>query len=259
LSLVVSKERGHGIRYSITGVSIQPPTIAVAKRPLRVYLRHQSHIARLRGWRRKGPAPKALAVTLHENRLADIARLTQLIEPEAHALGFELVRVRMMTSEAGDGGMALQIMAEDPATGQLVLDQCAELSRRVSAVIDAAEEAGEELVEGAYHLEVSSPGIDRPLTRAKDYANWAGHEAKISLAKGAEGQRNFRGNLVGIEGDQVTIDDRSAGRVTLPLEQIHSAKLVLTDALIAATRPIDMTGAEQVLGGADEILETEEE
>lgn len=184
--------------------------------------------------------------------MADIARLTQLIEPEAQALGFELVRVKMMTSEAGDGGMALQVMAEDPATGQLVLDQCAELSRRVSAVIDAAEEAGEELIEGAYHLEVSSPGIDRPLTRAKDYANWTGHEAKISLDKSAEGQRNFRGNLVGIEGDHVTIDDRSAGRVTLPLDTIHSARLVLTDALIAATRPIDTTGA-------DEILEAEEE
>ncbi|WP_188645044.1 ribosome maturation protein RimP [Tsuneonella deserti] len=184
--------------------------------------------------------------------MTDIARLTQLIEPEAQALGFELVRVKMMASEAGDGGMALQIMAEDPATGQLVIDQCAALSRRVSAVIDEAEEAGEELIEGAYHLEVSSPGIDRPLTRPKDYANWAGHEAKISLAKDAEGQRNFRGTLVGIEGDKVSIEDRSAGRVTLPLDKIHSAKLVLTDALIAATRPLDTTGA-------DEILETEEE
>jgi ribosome maturation factor RimP len=219
---------------------------------MRVYLRRQSHIARLRGWRRKGPAPNLLASTVERTRLADIARLTELIEPEATALGFELVRVRTMQSEAGDGAQALQIMAEDPATGQLVIDQCAALSRRVSAVIDEREEAGEELIEGAYHLEVSSPGIDRPLTRAKDFANWAGHEARIVLDRSAEGQRTLKGDLVGIEGDQVTIDDRKAGPVTVSLDKIHSAKLVLTDALIAATRPLDATGA-------DEILETEEE
>ena len=99
--------------------------------------------------------------------MADIARLTEIIEPEATALGFDLVRVKMMPSEAGDGGMALQIMAEDPATGQLIIDQCAALSRAVSDAMDAAEESGETLIEGAYHLEVSSPGIDRPLTRVK--------------------------------------------------------------------------------------------
>ena len=185
--------------------------------------------------------------------MADIARLTELIEPEAQALGFELVRVKMMPSEAGDGGMALQIMAEDPATGQLVIDQCAALSRRVSEVIDAREEADEVLVEGAYHLEVSSPGIDRPLTRPKDFADWAGHEAKISMDKDWDGQRNLRGLLVGIEGETVTIDDRKAGTVSVPLSAIHSAKLVLTDELIAATRPLDATGADE------EILETEEE
>lgn len=179
--------------------------------------------------------------------MADIARLTQIIEPEAQALGFDLVRVKMMPSEAGDGGMALQIMAEDPATGQLVIDQCAALSRRVSDAIDAAEEAGEMLVEGAYHLEVSSPGIDRPLTRPKDFANWAGHEAKFSLDKSWDGQRNLRGILQGIEGDAVTIEDRKAGAVSVPLAMIHSAKLVLTDELIAATRPLDVSGAEDIV------------
>lgn len=180
------------------------------------------------------------------DRVADIERLAQLIEPEAKALGFELVRVKMMPSEAGDGGMALQIMAEDPATGQLVIDQCAALSRRVSDVIDAAEEAGEVLIEGAYHLEVSSPGIDRPLTRPMDFANWAGHEAKIAMVKGWDGQRNLRGNLEGIDADQVSITDRKAGLVTVPLDQIHSAQLVLTDALIAATRPLDASGADEI-------------
>jgi ribosome maturation factor RimP len=182
-----------------------------------------------------------------EERLADIGRLAQLIEPEAKALGFDLVRVKMMPSEAGDGGMALQIMAEDPATGQLVIDQCAALSRRVSDVIDRAEEDGEVLIEGAYHLEVSSPGIDRPLTRAKDFANWAGHETKIAMAKGWDGQRTLRGNLEGIDGDQVAITDRKAGLVTVPLDQIHSAQLVLTDALIAATRPLDTSGADEIV------------
>ena len=134
--------------------------------------------------------------------MADIARLTEVIEPEARALGLDLVRVKMMPSEAGDGGEALQVMAEDPATGQLVIDQCAALSRRISDRLDALEEEGTVLIEGAYHLEVSSPGIDRPLTRPKD------------------------------------------GQVTVSIGQIHSAQLVLTDALIAATRPLDTTGAD---------------
>ena len=184
--------------------------------------------------------------------MADLERLTEVIEPEAQALGFELVRVKMMPSEAGDGGEALQIMAEDPATGQLIIDQCAALSRRVSDRIDALEEQGEVLIDGAYHLEVSSPGIDRPLTRPKDFANWAGHEAKISMDKGFDGQRTYKGELKGIEGDEVLIEDAKAGEVRLDRHQIHSAKLVLTDALIAATQPLDTSGA-------DELVETEEE
>lgn len=183
--------------------------------------------------------------------MADLARLTQIIEPEAAALGFDLVRVIMTGSEAGDGERALQIMAEDPATGQLLIDQCAALSRAVSARIDELEESGEELVEGNYHLEVSSPGIDRPLTRPKDFANWAGHETRIALTEKIDGQRNIRGKLIGIEGDTVTIEDMQAKRHAVPLDTIHSAKLILTDALIAATKPIDTSGA-------DEIFEEEE-
>ena len=182
--------------------------------------------------------------------MADIARLTRLIEPEAKALGFELVRVKLTGS--GDERV-LQVMAEDPATGQLVVEQCAELSRRISDAIDAAEEAGEELVEGGYNLEVSSPGIDRPLTRPADYARWAGHEAKIALAEQVEGRRTLQGELVRIEGDVVTIDDAEAGRTAVPLGQIHSAQLVLTDKLIAATKPLDMSGAEEI----EEISEEE--
>ncbi len=186
-----------------------------------------------------------------ENRLADIARLTEVIEPEAKALGFELVRVKM----TGSGEeRALQIMAEDPATGQLLVEQCMQLSRRVSDRIDAIEEAGEELVRGAYNLEVSSPGIDRPLTRPKDYAEWAGHEAKIALSEKVDGHRNLTGELVGIEGDLVTIADKKAGRIAVPMDKIHAAQLVFTDKLMAATQPLDMSGVEDI-----EELEQEEE
>jgi ribosome maturation factor RimP len=187
--------------------------------------------------------------------MADIARLTQLIEPEAAALGFELVRVAMLPSEAGDGGMALQIMAEDPATGQLVIDQCAALSRRVSDVIDAAEEAGEVLIEGAYHLEVSSPGIDRPLTREKDFVNWVGHEVRIVRVKEAAGAKKVKGILEGLHADRginfVHVKDAQGVLHIFAPDEIHTAKLVLTDALIAATRPLDVSGA-------DELIEEEE-
>ena len=181
--------------------------------------------------------------------MADIARLTEVIEPEAAALGFELVRVKL--SGFGEE-RTLQVMAEDPATGQLVVEQCMALSRRISDRMDAIEEAGEELVRGAYHLEVSSPGIDRPLTRAKDYADWAGHDVNVSLNEAVGDHRKLRGELAGIEGETVAIDDRKAGRVEVPLANIHSAKLVLTDRLIAATRPLDTSGVE-------EIIETSEE
>ncbi len=179
--------------------------------------------------------------------MADLARLNEVIEPEAAALGFELVRVKMVPSEAGDGGQALQIMAEDPATGQLVIEQCAALSRRVSERLDALEEEGTVLVPGAYHLEVSSPGIDRPLTRVKDFTDWAGHEAKVSLTDKVHGHRNLKGALVGIDdAGLVTIDDNRAGEVSFPRDLIHAAKLVLTDELIAATQPLDADGAEEV-------------
>ncbi len=188
--------------------------------------------------------------------MTDIARLTDLIVPEASALGFDLVRVKMMPSEAGDGGEALQIMAEDPATGQLVIEQCAELSRAVSAMMDAREEAGELLIEGAYHLEVSSPGIDRPLTREKDYADWAGHVARIvmdkSYGQAADTKRVYKGELVGLSGGMIAINDAKTGAASLPMTQVHSAKLVLTDALIAATKPIDTDGAEELIEEPEE-------
>lgn len=178
--------------------------------------------------------------------MSDIARITQVIEPEVAALGFELVRVRLFKgSEIGDEEQTLQIMAERPETGQLVLDDCAALSHRISDRIDALEESGEVLIADAYRLEVSSPGIDRPLTRLKDFAAWAGHEARISLVNPVEGNRkSLHGDLAGLEGETILVDDRKSGRVSFPFSDVHSAKLVLTDRLIAAARPIDTTGAE---------------
>lgn len=186
--------------------------------------------------------------------MADIARIIEVVEPEAKALGFDLVRVIVFgKSEVGDEEVTLQIMAERPDTGQLVIEDCAELSRRVSDAMDALEEAGEVLIEEAYRLEVSSPGIDRPLTRPQDFANWAGHEARVALKAPVDGNRKaVQGDLIGIDGDIVTLDDKKSGRVTFPLSDIHSAKLVLTDRLIAATRPLDASGA-------DELLEEQED
>lgn len=190
--------------------------------------------------------------------MADIARITEIVEPEARALGFDLVRVRYYKGgEIGPLSDAeehtLQIMAERPDTGQLVIEDCAALSRRISDRIDELEEAGEVLIDIAYRLEVSSPGIDRPLTRLGDFSAWVGHEARIQLVNPVDGNRkSIQGDLAGLDGDAILLDDRKSGRVSFTLADIHSAKLVLTDRLIAATRPLDTSGA-------DEILEEEQE
>jgi ribosome maturation factor RimP len=200
--------------------------------------------------------------------MADLARIVAMVEPEAAALGFDLVRVRLFgKSDLGDEEHTLQIMAERPETGQLVIDDCAALSRRVSDRIDELEEQGVVLIEDAYRLEVSSPGIDRPLTRPKDFAGWAGHEVRIQLANPVDGNRkSLQGDLVGIAGEvgaeTVTLDDRKSGQVSFPLADIHNAKLVLTDRLIAATRPIDASGVDDIETDdtvSDEILEEQED
>lgn len=196
--------------------------------------------------------------------MTDIARIIEIVEPEAKALGFDLVRVILFgKTEVGDEEHTLQVMAERPETGQLVIEDCAALSHRISDRIDALEEAGEVLIADAYRLEVSSPGIDRPLTRPKDFSNWAGHEARVQLVNPIEGNRkSLQGDLVAIEGETVTLDDKKSGRVSFPLSDVHSAKLVLTDRLIAATRPLDSSGADEEVFGSDEpgeILEEQED
>ena len=176
--------------------------------------------------------------------MANDAALTQLIEPEVKAEGLELVRVMMI---GGKDDPTLQVMAERPDTRQLTLQDCERLSRRLSERLDEADP-----IDHGYRLEVSSPGIDRPLTRRRDFEEWKGHEARISLAEKIEGRREFRGELHGIEGDEVLIDVANLGETRLPFSGIHSAKLLLTDKLIAATAPLSAEGADQIqLEGQD--------
>jgi ribosome maturation factor RimP len=176
--------------------------------------------------------------------MADIARLTELIEPEVEAEGFALVRVMMI---GGTDDPTLQIMAERPDTRQLTLQDCERLSRRISDRLDEADP-----IEEGYRLEVSSPGIDRPLTRPQDYDDWKGHEARINLREKTEGRKQYSGILVGRDGDTALIDVPNLGETRVPLANVHSAKLLLTDKLIAATAPLDAEEADQIqLEGQD--------
>jgi ribosome maturation factor RimP len=174
--------------------------------------------------------------------LAETPDLTALIAPEAAALGFDLVRVKLF---GGKGDLTLQVMAERPDTRQLTIDDCAELSRRISDVLDALEAEGRDPITDEYRLEVSSPGIDRPLTRLKDFSDWTGHEARIVLAAPIEGRKVLTGLLKGVEGDRITIYLPKHGEMEIGFDQVGTAKLVLTDALIAATRPLSIEGVEE--------------
>jgi ribosome maturation factor RimP len=174
--------------------------------------------------------------------LADIPVITALIAPEAEALGLSLVRVIMI---GGTSDPTLQVMAERPDTRQLVLGDCEALSRRISEVLDAEEAAGRDPVEGAYRLEVSSPGIDRPLTRPSDYADWAGHEARIKFIEPQDGAKQVSGIIDGIDGEIVTISSPKGARA-FPFSSIAAAKLLLTDKLINATAPLSTDGADTI-------------
>lgn len=176
--------------------------------------------------------------------MADLDVLNAIIAPEAEALGLALVRVAFF---GGESDPTLQVMAERPDTRQLTIDDCAELSRRISAQLDALEEAGKDPIDIAYRLEVSSPGIDRPLTRPADFADWAGHEAKVTLKEKLNGRLRFNGELVGIDdAGVVTIEDKEEVEHKLPFDAIDTAKLVLTDKLIAATIPLSLDGADEL-------------
>ncbi len=174
--------------------------------------------------------------------MTDIAALNRLIEPEAKALGFELVRVAMI---GGATDPTLQVMAERPETRQLGIADCEALSRRLSEIFDALEADGKDPIEGGYRLEVSSPGIDRPLTRLKDFSDWQGHEARLKLAEEVDGARQVTGDIAGVEDSTIRITG-SKGDRHIPFSAIASAKLVLTDRLIAATAPLDTDGPDSI-------------
>jgi ribosome maturation factor RimP len=148
-------------------------------------------------------------------------RLAAIIRPTVEGMGFELVRLRLM----GGKRQTLQIMAERP-DGTMEVEDCARLSRQVSAVLDV-----EDPIEREYTLEVSSPGIDRPLTRLKDFDRWEGYEAKLETDELIDGRKRFRGVLAGIEDDEVLID-LEEGTIGLKFEWLSDAKLVLTDDLV---------------------------
>jgi ribosome maturation factor RimP len=156
------------------------------------------------------------------------AHVAAAVEPSIAGLGYRLVRVRI----SGLAGCTVQIMAERP-DGSMTIDDCETLSRALSPVLDVADP-----VDRAYRLEISSPGIDRPLVRRSDFERYAGHAAKIEMGVAVEGRRRFRGQLLGADGISARLrrDDAAAGEaaeVLLPIEEMTDARLVLSDALIA--------------------------
>jgi ribosome maturation factor RimP len=189
-----------------------------------------------------GAGTRKLYIASERLKLPDLDKLTALIAPEAEALGFALVRVAWFeTGGQGSDEPTLQVMAERPDTRQLHINDCAVLSHRISDLFDEIDPIVE-----AYRLEVSSPGIDRPLTRLADFADWAGHEVKVELAEPMDGRRNIRGDIVGVDGETISVDDRKSGRLTFAFANLGSAKLLLTDRLIASTAPINADGADEV-------------
>lgn len=159
-------------------------------------------------------------------KTAEDRKILELIDPVAESQGVEIVRVRLMSGAV----RRLQIMAEDPATHDFTINQCTRLSRAISAVMDAADP-----VSGEYMLEVSSPGIDRPLTRLKDFETYAGLEARVELDRLVENRKRFKGEIAGVEGDTIGINLEGETEETayMPFAWVSEAKLVMNDALMA--------------------------
>nr|WP_321455117.1 ribosome maturation factor RimP [uncultured Cohaesibacter sp.] len=155
------------------------------------------------------------------------ARIAKIVEPVIIDLGFDLVRVRI----TGQHGCTVQIMAEAP-DGTMSIDGCEAVSRALSPVLDV-----EDPIDSEYYLEVSSPGVDRPLVRVRDFIAWSGHDAKIELSAPIDGRRRFRGFLDGVDGDELKLvlpdaPQDSDPNVRLPLSSLADAKLVMTDKLM---------------------------
>jgi ribosome maturation factor RimP len=176
------------------------------------------------------------------------ARVAVIAEPVLDSLGYRLVRVRM----SGLAGCTVQIMAERP-DGTMTIDDCETVSRALSPVLDV-----EDPVDRTYRLEISSPGIDRPLVRRSDFDRYAGHVVKVEMAAPIAGRRRFRGVLIGLEGDAALIrrDDARADEaadVRLPIEGMEEARLVLTDALVAESLRRGRAEAAGTKGSAETI------
>ena len=155
-------------------------------------------------------------------------RINDAITPTIIDMGYALVQAKMTTENKRN---VLQILVENPKTHNIGVDECAKLSRAISAMLDV-----EDPISGAYSLEVSSPGIDRPLTRTEDFENWKGSEAKVELDMPIEGQKKFRGVLEGLSSQNEILLKSDQGELALPLNSVHKAKLVMSDALIERTK-----------------------
>ncbi|WP_068084754.1 ribosome maturation factor RimP [Polycladidibacter stylochi] len=162
------------------------------------------------------------------------ARVAQIVEPVVEDLGYRLVRIQIN----GNNGCTLQIMAERP-DGTMGVEDCEQISNAVSPALDV-----DDPISGAYHLEISSPGIDRPLVRSGDFTRWAGHEVKIEMRVAQLGRKRYRGRIVGAENNtaQLRLSDVATGQsdlVELPINEMGSARLILTDDLIDAALKAD--------------------
>ena len=156
---------------------------------------------------------------------AEDQNLLELLDPVAEAAGYAIVRLRLM---GGAHVRRLQVMAERPSDGEMNVEDCARLSRAISEVLDAADP-----IAGEYTLEVSSPGVDRPLTRLSDFEAYQGYEARIELDRLAEGRKRFKGVLAGVDEGQVAFDiEGEAETALIPFDWIAEAKLVLSDQLM---------------------------
>jgi ribosome maturation factor RimP len=171
-------------------------------------------------------------------------RMASIVQPVIEDLGYELVRIRLMTGKS----TTLQIMADRP-DGGIDVNDCSKISTEVSAILDV-----EDPIEPEYALEVSSPGMDRPLTRLKDFAKWEGFEVKIETSELIDGQRRFKGMLRGVEGNEVLVEIQQ-GVIGLDFEWLSEAKLVLTDELVAASQK----SRKDIVESDFDDIETEEE
>ncbi|MBI1651281.1 ribosome maturation factor RimP [Hyphomicrobium sulfonivorans] len=203
---------------------------------------------------------KTVATDRFFSESGSAARIAELIEPALEGAGFRLVRV----SITGQDGNTVQIMAERP-DGSMTIDDCETISKEVSPLLDVHDP-----IDGAYRLEVSSPGIDRPLVRPSDFEDWAGHEAKIELKELIDGRKRFRGFLEGFEDGEVRIevDLGAAGKfaehtgkavIGIPVNLIDEARLMLTDDLIREALSRAKKGKALSDGAEAPVTESEEE